>query len=421
MLGGHAEHAIPVGAPTGRGSVLDSACRRPQQGVPTRDLRRRRRARRRAGPGAARAVRPRDPGARLRRAARRAADRVVRRPRRAGQRQRGAQDAGRGPRRSPTAARAPTWCTRTPGTPTSPATSPSLLYGVPHVVSAHSLEPLRPWKAEQLGGGYAVSSWVEKTSYEAAAAVIAVSAAMRDDVLRVLPRDRPGPRARRAQRHRHRGLVAGRRPRPGPRAWASTRTARRWSSSAGSPARRGCRCSCARSPQLPPEVQIVLCAGAPDTPEIEAEVVGLADGLAKSRDGRGVDPRDAAAPRRDRAAHRRDGVRVPVDLRAARHRQPRGDGLRDRGRGHRHRRHPRGRRRRRDRPAGADRAGQATAPAPRSTRSGTSPTSPPRSTRSSATPSAPPRWARPAGSAPSTRSAGARSRSGPWRSTAPSL
>ena len=45
----------------------------------------------------------------------------------------------------------------------------SLLYGVPHVITAHSLEPLRPWKAEQLGGGYAVSSWVEKTSYLAAA------------------------------------------------------------------------------------------------------------------------------------------------------------------------------------------------------------------------------------------------------------
>ena len=63
----------------------------------------------------------------------------------------------------------------------------SLLHGVPHVVSAHSLEPLRPWKAEQLGGGYAVSSWVEKTSYLAASAVIAVSAAMRDDVLRSYP------------------------------------------------------------------------------------------------------------------------------------------------------------------------------------------------------------------------------------------
>ncbi len=63
----------------------------------------------------------------------------------------------------------------------------SLLHGVPHVISAHSLEPLRPWKAEQLGGGYRVSSWVEKTAYEAAAAVIAVSHGMRADVLACYP------------------------------------------------------------------------------------------------------------------------------------------------------------------------------------------------------------------------------------------
>src|SRR3954447_24612382 len=62
-----------------------------------------------------------------------------------------------------------------------------LLYGIPHVVSAHSLEPMRPWKAEQLGGGYALSSWAERTAYEGAAGVVAVSAAMRDDVLRSYP------------------------------------------------------------------------------------------------------------------------------------------------------------------------------------------------------------------------------------------
>ena len=58
-----------------------------------------------------------------------------------------------------------------------------LLHGIPHVVSAHSLEPHRPWKAEQLGGGYQLSSWAERTAFEAAAAVIAVSAGMRTDVL----------------------------------------------------------------------------------------------------------------------------------------------------------------------------------------------------------------------------------------------
>jgi alpha-maltose-1-phosphate synthase len=58
-----------------------------------------------------------------------------------------------------------------------------LLHGIPHVVSAHSLEPHRPWKAEQLGGGYQLSSWAERTAFEAAAAVIAVSAGMRTGVL----------------------------------------------------------------------------------------------------------------------------------------------------------------------------------------------------------------------------------------------
>jgi starch synthase len=63
----------------------------------------------------------------------------------------------------------------------------SLLFQTPHIVSAHSLEPLRPWKAEQLGGGYKISSWAEKTSYEAAAAIIAVSDGMRSDVLQAYP------------------------------------------------------------------------------------------------------------------------------------------------------------------------------------------------------------------------------------------
>lgn len=63
----------------------------------------------------------------------------------------------------------------------------ALLRGVPHVITAHSLEPRRPWKAEQLGGGYAISSWVERTAYENAAAIIAVSAGMREDVLDCYP------------------------------------------------------------------------------------------------------------------------------------------------------------------------------------------------------------------------------------------
>jgi starch synthase len=63
----------------------------------------------------------------------------------------------------------------------------ALQHGIPHIVSAHSLEPLRPWKAEQLGGGYRISSWAEKTAYEAASAIIAVSDGMRADVLKAYP------------------------------------------------------------------------------------------------------------------------------------------------------------------------------------------------------------------------------------------
>lgn len=66
-----------------------------------------------------------------------------------------------------------------------------LLYGTPHVITAHSLEPLRPWKAEQLGGGYQISSWAEQSAYESADAIIAVSDAMRDDVLAAYPKVEP--------------------------------------------------------------------------------------------------------------------------------------------------------------------------------------------------------------------------------------
>ena len=63
----------------------------------------------------------------------------------------------------------------------------SLLHGIPHVITAHSLEPLRPWKADQLGGGYQISSWAEKSAYESADAIIAVSDGMRVDVLAAYP------------------------------------------------------------------------------------------------------------------------------------------------------------------------------------------------------------------------------------------
>ena len=63
----------------------------------------------------------------------------------------------------------------------------SKMFGIPHIVTAHSLEPLRPWKAEQLGGGYQISSWVEKLAYENADAIIAVSAGMKKDILQAYP------------------------------------------------------------------------------------------------------------------------------------------------------------------------------------------------------------------------------------------
>ncbi len=159
-----------------------------------------------------------------------------------------------------------------------------LLHDVPHVISAHSLEPLRPWKAEQLGGGYAVSSWVERTAYLAADQVIAVSAAMRDDVLRCYPDIDPGRVA-----VVHNGIDT--------ETWAPVDDPDRVRELGVDPDRpsvvfvgritrqKGLPLFLRAVAELPPEVQIVLCAGAPDTPEIEAEVVGLVEGLAATRTG----------------------------------------------------------------------------------------------------------------------------------------
>ena len=89
--------------------------------------------------------------------------------------------------RSPPPSARPTWCTRHTWYANTAGLLASLVHGAPHVVTAHSLEPRRPWKADQLGGGYRLSSWVERTAYLAADAVIAVSHGMRADVLDAYP------------------------------------------------------------------------------------------------------------------------------------------------------------------------------------------------------------------------------------------
>lgn len=159
-----------------------------------------------------------------------------------------------------------------------------LLHDVPHVVTAHSLEPLRPWKAEQLGGGYRLSSWVERTAYESAAAVIAVSAAMREDVLRSYPAIDP------ARVHTvHNGIDTTLwSPRTDPE------TCRRLGVDPDRPSvvfvgritrQKGLPLFLRACAELPPQVQVVLCAGAPDTPEILAEVETLVTSLRATRSG----------------------------------------------------------------------------------------------------------------------------------------
>ena len=236
-----------------------------------------------------------------------------------------------------------------------------LLHGIPHVVTAHSLEPLRPWKAEQLGGGYALSSWAEKTAYEGAAAVIAVSGGMREDILRSYPSVDPD-----RVKVVHNGIDLDEWQRPtGDEALArADATVRALGIDPSRPSvvfvgritrQKGLPYFLRAVELLPPDVQVVLCAGAPDTPEILAEVTGLVDELRTRRTG--VVWIEQMLPRDELIAVlvARHRLRVPVGLRAARHRQPRGHGRRAARRGHRHRRHPGGHRRRRHGPPRADR------------------------------------------------------------------
>jgi starch synthase len=158
----------------------------------------------------------------------------------------------------------------------------ALLHGVPHVLTTHSLEPHRPWKAEQLGGGYRVSSWVEKVSVEGAAAVIAVSEGMRRDVLDVYPALDP------SRVHVvHNGID--------PQLYApveATDVVERHGIDLDQPyaifvgritRQKGLKHLLRAARDLPG--QLVLCAGAPDTPEIAAETEALLAELQAHRDG----------------------------------------------------------------------------------------------------------------------------------------
>ncbi len=159
-----------------------------------------------------------------------------------------------------------------------------LLDGMPHVVTAHSLEPMRPWKAEQLGGGYRVSSFAERQAYENAAAVIAVSAGMRTDILRSYPSLDPdrvpvvhnGIDADLWHPQQDADVVRGHGVDPDqPSVMFVGRITRQ----------KGLPYLLRAAASLPPDVQLVLCAGAPDTPEILAEVEQLMAELTATRQG----------------------------------------------------------------------------------------------------------------------------------------
>ncbi|MGW0880209.1 glycogen synthase [Streptomyces sp. NPDC002671] len=159
-----------------------------------------------------------------------------------------------------------------------------LLYGIPHVLTAHSLEPLRPWKAEQLGGGYALSSWAERTAVEAADAVIAVSGAMREDVLACYPALDP------ARVHVVHNGIDTRLYRPDRGTEALTRhgidPARPYVLFVGRVTlHKGVPQLLCAVRDIDPGVQVVLCAGAPDTPELDREFRDLFRELSRVRDG----------------------------------------------------------------------------------------------------------------------------------------
>ncbi len=157
------------------------------------------------------------------------------------------------------------------------------LHGIPHLITAHSLEPLRPWKEEQLGGGYRLSSWVERTAYEGATKIIAVSAGMRADILRAYPQISPDKVV-----VVHNGIDLD--------AFQSANNAELVRANGIDPDQRsvvfvgritqqkGLPYLLKAARELPADVQLVLCAGAPDTPQILAEVTSLVEELREVRE-----------------------------------------------------------------------------------------------------------------------------------------
>jgi starch synthase len=157
-----------------------------------------------------------------------------------------------------------------------------LLHGIPHVMTVHSLEPLRPWKAEQLGGGYQLSSWAEKTAALGADAVIAVSNGMAADVLAAYPDLDP------SRVHViHNGIDAEEY-----RPVEATDVLERHGVDPSQPyaifvgritRQKGLSHLLRAARDVPG--QLVLCAGAPDTPEIAAEAAALVAELQQTRGG----------------------------------------------------------------------------------------------------------------------------------------
>jgi starch synthase len=159
-----------------------------------------------------------------------------------------------------------------------------LLHGVPHVATTHSLEPMRPWKEEQLGGGYHLSSFCERTALEAADAVVAVSPAMREDVLAAYPNVDP----RRV--HVILNGIDTEQYQPD----EETDVLERYGVDPGKPIvlfvgritrQKGIVHLVEAAHEVDPKAQIVLAAGAPDTDEIAREMEEKVERLRAERGG----------------------------------------------------------------------------------------------------------------------------------------